>query len=213
MKIELPPIPDEQRTPLVEHLLALIDQLVQRTTQLEETVQQLRDEIAVLKGQKPKPTIAPSRLEAPPPRQPPKAGEKRPGSAKRAKNAQLTIHEEVPLPIPAAELAAGAVLIDFEPYVVQELVIQIRNTRYLRARYRLPDGSTRLAPLPADVPEGSHFGAGLISYILEQYHHNHVTQPLLWEQLDDFGIDISTGQLSNILTEDQQAFQIGRAHV
>ena len=213
MKIELPPIPDEQRTPLVEQLLALVDLLVQRVTQLEETVQQLRDEIAVLKGQKPKPKIAPSRLESPPPRPPRAPGEKRPGSEKRAKTAELTIHEEVLVPIPAAKLPAGAVLIDYEPYVVQELILQTKNTRYLRARYRLADGTTLLAPLPNAVPDGSHYGAGLISYVLDQYHHNHVTQPLLLEQLHDFGIDISAGQLSNLLTEDQEVFHQEKAEL
>jgi hypothetical protein len=212
MKIELPPIPDEQRTPLVEQLLAIIDLLVQRVTQLEETVQQLRDEIAVLKGQKPKPTIAPSRLEAPP-RPPLEPGEKRPGSAKRAKTVELTIHEEVLVPIPDADLPAGAALIGYEPYVVQELILQTKNTRYLRARYRLPDGTTLLAPWPKDVPAGSHYGAGLISYVLDQYHHNHVTQPLLGEQLHDLGIDISTGQLSNILTEHKEAFHQEKAEL
>jgi hypothetical protein len=212
MKIELPPIPDEQRTPLVEQLLAIIDLLLQRVGQLEETVQQLRDEIAVLKGQKPKPTIAPSRLESAP-RPPLEQGKKRPGSEKRAKNIHLVIHEKVPVPIPDADLPAGAVLIGYEPYVVQELVLRTQNTCYLRARYRLPDGTTLLASLPNDVPAGSHFGAGLISYILAQYHHNHVTQPLLLEQLHDFGIDISAGQLSNILTEHKEAFHQEKAEI
>jgi hypothetical protein len=213
MKIELPPIPDDQRTPLVEQLLALMDRLVRRVRQLEETVQQLRDEIAVLKGQKPKPTIAPSRLEAPPPRPPLPPGQKRPGSAKRSKTAALVIHAEVPVHIPEADLPAGAVLIAYEPYVVQDLVIRAHNTRYLRARYRLPDGSTRLAPLPADVPAGSHFGAGLIGYVLHQYHHNHVTQPLLGEELQDLGLDLSAGQLSNLLTEDKDDFHQEKADV
>jgi hypothetical protein len=194
-------------------LLAIIDLLVQRVGQLEETVQQLRDEIAVLKGQKPKPKIAPSRLESPQPRPPLGQGEKRPGSEKRAKNIQLVIHKEVSVSIPDAELPAGAVLIGYEPYVVQELILQTKNTRYLRARYRLPEGTTLLAPLPNDVPAGSHYGAGLISYVLDQYHHNHVTQPLLLEQLHDFGIDISTGQLSNILTEDKEAFHQEKAEL
>jgi hypothetical protein len=213
MKIELPPIPDEQRTPLVVQLLAIIDLVVQRVTQLEETVQQLRDEIAVLKGQKPKPQIAPSRLESPPPRPPREPEEKRPGSAKRAKTAELTIHEEVPVAIRDADLPAGAVCIGSEPYVVQELILQTKNTRYLRARYRLPDGSTLLAPLPPDVPAGSHYGAGLLSYILDQYHHNHVTQPLLLAQLHDFGIDISAGQLNHLLTEDLEAFHQEKAEL
>lgn len=211
MKIELPPIPDEQRTPLVEALLAIIDQLVQRVRQLEETYQQARDEIAVIKGQQPKPKIAPSTLEATPP--PPDQSKKRPGSDKRSKTAELTIHEEVPVPIPEAELPTGAVLTGFEPYVVQELILHTKNTRYLRARYRLPDGTTLLAPLPHHVPDGSHFGAGLISYILHQYHHNHVTQPLLLEQLRDVGIDISAGQLHRILTENKEAFHQEKAEV
>jgi len=55
MKIELPEIRPEERTPLVEALLAIIQFLLDRNQQLEETVLQLRDEIAILKGQKPRP--------------------------------------------------------------------------------------------------------------------------------------------------------------
>src|SRR5271167_2005441 len=99
----LPPLPDipvEQRTPLVEALLAVIRAQQDRIGELEETVQHLRDEIALLKGQKPRPQIAPSRLEQPPPRPAPAEGQKRPGSAKRPKNAQLTITQEIPIPFP-----------------------------------------------------------------------------------------------------------------
>ena len=145
MKIELPPIPDEQRTPLVTQLLAIIDQLVQRVRELEEAYQQARDENAVLKGQKPKPKIAPSTLESPPPKSR-GAGDKRPGSEKRSKTAELTIHEETPVHIPDAELPAGAVLIAYEPYVVQELVITTKNTRYWRAPIaHTLEGDSRMA--------------------------------------------------------------------
>ena len=64
MKLELPNIPAEERTPLVESLLAIIRVQQDRLQQLEETVQHLRDEIARLKGQKPRPDIKPSLLEA-----------------------------------------------------------------------------------------------------------------------------------------------------
>src|SRR6202043_1961521 len=43
-------------------------------------------------------------------------------------------------------------------------------------------------------------------YILNQHHHAYVTQPLLLEQLRDFGIDMSAGQLSHILTENKALF-------
>ena len=87
MKLDLPPIPAAERTPLVDALLAIIDAQQQRLAFLEEEVQKLRDEIAILKGQKPRPTIAPSRLETPPPKPPPATGDKRPGSQKRSKKA------------------------------------------------------------------------------------------------------------------------------
>jgi hypothetical protein len=203
MKMELPEIPPEERTPLVECLLAIICQQQDRIQQLEETVQQLRDEIAVLKGQKPRPQIAPSRLESPAP-QPRHEGDKRPGSAKRPKNAQLVIAEEKRLRV--VDPPAGSISKGFEPFVVQELEIRAKATRYLRERVLTPDGQSVLAPLPDDVLPGSHFGPKLIAYILHQYHHNHVTQPLLWEELLELGIDISAGQLSCILTEDKEVF-------
>jgi Transposase IS66 family len=203
MKIELPEIGPEERTPLVESLLAIIRQLLDRIQQLDVTVQQLRDENAILKGQKPRPEIRPSKLESTPPRPMPKDG-KRPGSHKRPKNSQLRITHEVVL-VPD-NLPPGAVFKGYEPYVVQDLQIQVKVTRYLRARFELPEGGSVLAPLPADVLSGSHFSLSLICYILHQYYHAHVTQPRLLEQLHDFGMDISTGQLSCILTEHKDLF-------
>ena len=100
MRIEIPPIPDAERTPVVVTLLAILDAQQHRILQLEDIVQSLRDEIAILKGQKPRPVIAPSRLETPPPKPPTDAPPKRPGSAKRAKTAALVAPVEVTIPFP-----------------------------------------------------------------------------------------------------------------
>ena len=206
MKLELPDISVEERTPLIEALLGIIRVQQDRLQQQEATIQQLRDEIALLKGQKPRPDIQPSLLEARPPKTTPPEGGKRPGSAKRPKTAQLHIHQEVPLH--PEGLPAAATFRAYEPYVVQELVIHNHNTRYLRARYDLPGGGSVLAPFPPGVLPvgGGHFGANLIAYILDQYHQAHVTEPLLLEQLWEYGIDISAGQLHHILTEDHTHF-------
>jgi hypothetical protein len=211
METELPPISEAERTPLVMALLAIIDALRQRVRTLEETVQTLRDEIAVLKGQKPKPKIAPSRLETPPPKPPRAAGEKRPGSEKRSKKTATRKPTEVIVAYP--DPPAGAVSNGYESYDVEELEIKSKLTRYLRQRILLPDGRTLLAPLPPDVVPGSHFGPILTGYILYQYHHCHVTQPLLLEQLWEFDIDISAGQLSNILTENKEEFHAEKEDV
>src|SRR5207247_998123 len=99
----------------------------------------------------------------------------------------------------------------YEEYDVQELVLQAKLTRYRRERILTPDGRTLLAPLPADVLPGSHFGPTLIAYLLYQYHQCNVTQPLLLEQLQELGIAISTGQINHFLTENLDGFHQEKA--
>jgi hypothetical protein len=211
MKMELPPIPDAERTPLVQCLLAIIDAQQQRIEQLEETVQILRDEIAVLKGQKPRPKIAPSQLEAPPPKEAADEGAKRPGSAKRSKNASFLTPVEVKIAFP--DPPPGSVALGYEEYLVQELVFHGKVTRYLRQRIRTADGRTLLAPLPDEVLPGSHFGRILHSYLLYQHNHCNVTQPLLREQMLEVGIDISVGQINRLLTENHHGFHQEKAEL
>jgi len=196
MRVTIPDIPDHERTPLVVLLLDLLHQQQERIARLE-------DELASLKGLTPRPVLRPSPLEAPP--TPPRAaGGKRPGSAKRRKNAHLTIHREILLPL--NDPPPGARFKGYQDYVVQDLLLEARATRYRRACWQAPGGQTLLAPLPDDVVPGSHFGPALHSYVLHQYHHQRVTQPLLLEQLRQLGIDISAGQLNNLLTEGREAF-------
>jgi hypothetical protein len=192
----LPDIPESERTPLVLLLLDIIQQQQQRIAHLE-------DETALLKGLKPRPTIRPSILESPPD-PPPNSPQKRPGSDKRPKNAQLTIHREVLVPLP--DPPPGAVFKGYEDYIVQELVLHAQATRYRRERWQLPDGSSRLAPLPADVLPGDHFGPVLQSFVLDQHHGQRVPQAPLLAQLRRLGIDISAGQLNNLLTRDKEVF-------
>ena len=212
MQVVLPDLRPEERTPAVEALLGIAHQLLDQVQHLQEANQLLRDEIARLKGQPPRPQLRPSQLEPP---NPPGAAPpgRRPGSAKRPRNAQLTIHREVPLH--PADLPAGATFKGYEPYVVQELLIRGENTRYLRGRYDLPGGGSVLAPLPAGVRPvaGGHFGPNLVAYILDQYHQALVTEPLLLQQLHEYGIDISAGQLHRILTEGQDVFHREKAEV
>src|SRR5438552_587252 len=144
MKVELPEIRPEDRTPLVEALLEIIRPLLDRVAELEQTNQLLRDEIATLKGLKARPAIKPSLLEATQAKPAPQPEGKRPGSAKRPKTAELHIHRE--LPLHPVDLPAGATFHCYEAYVVQELLIKNENTRYLRARYNLPGGGSILAP-------------------------------------------------------------------
>ena len=203
MTVPLPDISEAECTPLVRQLLDIIGHLQNR-------IQELEDEILHLKGLKTRPIIAPSPLETPP-RPPRDPGQKRPGSAKRLKTAQLTITDEVVVPL--ADPPFGSTFKGYEDFVVQDLLIRPRVIRYRRERWQTSDGQNLVAGLPADVRPDSHFGPNLICFIIHQYHHQHVTQPLLWEQLDQLGIDISVGQVSRILTEEKDAFHQEKAEL
>jgi hypothetical protein len=213
VKIELPEIRSEERTPLVEALLGIIRQLSDRVAEFERINQELRDEIARSKGQKTRPDIKPSILNTPPNSEDGAGQGRRRGKPSRPKTADLTIHNTVKLKLDTAP--AGATLHGYEVFVVQDLRIENFNTKYERARYDLAEGGSVLAPFPAMVlpVAGGHFGAGLVVYILDQYHQAGVTEPLLLEQLWEYGIDMSAGQLHRILTENKDAFHEEKAEV
>jgi hypothetical protein len=191
-------IPAEQRTPLVEALLRVIEQL--------------QEEVRRLKGlpETPKRCAQPSPLNDPdgPPsaagkkKKPTTPDGKRPGSAKRSKTQDLIIHDDVPLRLDG--LPDGTKFLGYQDFTVQDLKIEPHNTLYRRGRYQLPDGTIRTAPLPKDVT--SHFGPTLRQHVLYQHFHNHVTQPLLHEELQELGVDISAGQVNRLLTEGHEAF-------
>jgi hypothetical protein len=215
--MEFPEIGPDERTPLVETLLGLIRQLMDRVAELERVHQELRDENARLKGQKGRPDIKPSTLEQP---EKPNAavGEEPEKSRRRGKpsgprTAELVIHETTK--VEPHDLPPGAAFRQFEPIVVQDLKLESWNTKYERARYDLPGGGSVLAPLPEGVlpVEGGHFGAKLVAFILSQHYQALVTQPVLLEQLWDYGVDISSGQLHGILTENKDRFHQEKAEL
>jgi len=200
MAPKLPIFTEEELSPKVQQLLEVLRYQM-------ELIQALRDEIAVLKGNKPKPKIKPSKLD----RNDPKPGEhgKRPGSEKEHKTEGLEIHETKT--IKADDVPEGSEFKGYKEFVVQDLMIQCHNTLYQMERWLTPEGTYVSGQLPLSV-EG-HFGSTLKSYILYQYHQCQVTQPLILEALHEFGIEISSGQINNILIEGQDDYHEEKAEI
>ncbi len=195
---KIPPISDEERTPLVSAMLEIIH--IQ-----QEQIQELKDEIARLKGQKPKPKIKSSTLEKEP-RDMRKAGieQKRPGSTKRKKTVELKTHEEI---VKAENVPKGSRFKGYEEFTVQGIVCEARNILYRRERWVTADGNSIVAPLPPSVKFiGGHFDVSVYRFVLYQYCHCHVTRPLILEHLLEIGLDISSGQVNRIIVEGHQRF-------
>ena len=204
---KLPTIPESEQTPTVKVLLGLLEECIELLQKQGEEIQQLKDEVRVLKGEKKRPKFKPSKLE----KETDKAGKKkmqrsgkRPGSDKRPKNAKLVIHEEKIIE-PDHDIPEGSRFKGYRNFVVQDLTIQPHNTRYRLARWITPGGETLAGQLPNEL-NGQHFGPQLISYLLYQHHHCQVTQPLLSEQLREWQVDISAGEINALLSVSKDAF-------
>lgn len=204
-KKRLPSIPEEERTSSVLKLLEKYHLLL-------EQFQALKDEIARLKGLKPKPNIKPSRLE-----DPSRNGEtdkkpngKRAGSAKRSKTAELEIHET--RVVKADNVPTESIFKGYQDYTVQDIIIRAHNTLFRLETWVTPEGERITAKLPDGVAV-AHLGTTLVSYILYQYYQAHVTQPLILEHLWEVKVDISAGQVSRLITEGKERFHAEKAEI
>jgi hypothetical protein len=204
-KPKLPEIAESEQTPLVRSLLQIIGQQ-------QEQIQRLEDEIRRLQGGPPRPQLKPNTLE-PAGRSAAAAADGDPPRRRgpqRAKTARLTIHATERVPV--ADVPAGSEFKGYRRFVVQDLEIRTHTTCYLLEQWRFPTGEYVTAPVPAAV-RGGHYGPRLVSYVLHQYYHAHVTQPLLLAQLHEWGIEISAGQINHLLTEGHDAFHQEKAAI
>lgn len=214
-KLKVPEIPEAERTPLVEALLAIVGQQQAHLHRQAKRIAQLEDELRQLKGGSKRPQLKPSSLEggdqAAPGQEPEGEGKKRRGKPARRKTEELTIHDTKRIEVEA--VPAGSQFKGYRRFVVQDLKLEAHNICFWLAQWQTPSGGYVSAELPAAMAGGGHFGPTLASFVLYQYHHNHVTQPLLLEQLREWGVAISAGQLNRLLVEDQEAFHREKAEL
>ncbi len=203
----MPDVTDSERSPLVDALLEMI-------AWLQKQIEELEQQILKLKGETTKPKIKPSTMDKETDtdgnNDHKDDGKEKKKGPKRKKTEQLPIHEtEIREPDIVPE---GSTFKGYRVVVVQDLVIQSHNTCYRLAQYETAEGHYVTGKLPAGIRDG-HWGQELHSFILYQYHHQHVTQPLLLEYLRDLSVDISSGELSNLLTQKLDEFHEEKAEI
>ncbi|MHC5861882.1 IS66 family transposase [Nostoc sp.] len=206
-------IADESVRRTVEILLNLVEELNLQVKELREENQRLRDENNRLKGEQGKPDIKAkknkgelSNHSSEKERETPKK------HTKTSKNESIKIDREEILEYPRSELPADAQFKGYEEVIVQDIKLTTDNVLFRKQKYYSPsEGKTYLAELPLGY--GGEFGPGVKALVISLYYGSNMTQGKLLEFLEDIGIFMSAGHLSNLLIKNHSDFENEKSEI
>lgn len=187
-------------------LLNLVETLKTGNQALREQVQRLRDEINRLKGEQGKPDIEANKK---PRTSSNHSSEKERHQRKKRKRGRkldkIKIDREAELDVDPECLPADAEFKGHEEVTVQDLSIHTDNVLFRKRKYySASEGKTYLAELPPGY-EGE-FGPSIKSLAIVMHFGMQTTEPKILDFFGHFGIQISSGQLSNILIKKKETF-------
>jgi Transposase IS66 family. len=209
--LDLHSIVDEQARALVRQLLNLLEDVRADLRAAQAEIQRLRNEINRLKGEQGQPTLKPNTPQ-PPPKDLSSEQERRTPKAwsKGRKMDRIPIDREPMVAVEPTGLPLDAVFKGYEDVVVQDVVFRTDNVLFHKEKFYSPSQhQTYLASLP----QGYHgqFGPGIKSLALVFYYGAQMSEPKVAELLRSVGVQISDGQVSNLLIKDQAAFHAEKA--
>jgi cell division protein FtsB len=195
-------------------LLNLVETLAAENEKLREEQQKLKDEINRLKGEQGKPEIKGKTrkrddLSSEQERKEAAGGEQGKGGRgerqRESKREQIKIDRVQVCPVNGAELPEDAIFKGYESVIVQDLKITTDNVEYRRAVYYSPSQKkTYRGALPPEVK--GEFGAGIRALIPTMKPVCNLSEPKIVEFLQNFGVRISAGYISGLLSDPQAVF-------
>ena len=210
--IEPKGIADESMRRTVEILLNLIEQLQAEVKELRAENQQLKDENNRLKGEQGKPDIKANKKEFINNHSSEKERKTSKKHSKGSKNGTIKIDREEIVKYPQDKLPADAEFKGYQEVIIQDIILETDNVLFRKEKYYSPSaGKTYLAELPCGY-EGE-FGPGIKALVISLYYGGNMTQGKLLEFLEDIGISISAGYLSNLLIKNQTEFETEKNEV
>jgi Transposase IS66 family len=203
--VDLDQLADPALRRLIGRLLNRIEDLQAENAALREETQRLRDEVARLKGVSPRPRFparTPSRRATD---HSSECERHTPTPRRRRCRPPLVIQRRATLELDRGQLPPDAQFKGYVEVTVQDVVLRADNVVFRRAKWYAPSTHrTYLAPLPLGYH--GHVGPGVRALVLALAYGSHVSQPKIRAFLRDLGIDLSAGQVANLLVQDQDAF-------
>ena len=186
--------------PYVKGLHILIDSLFKEKECLIKKIDDLTDSLAKSKKIPRTPKFKASKL-GKSNKNTSKTGKK---TGKRHKKENLPIHKTVQ--VKGEDIPSDWKFMGYKKCIIQDFVVKSHNIEYQLEIWKNPKtGDCQTSKLPKSL-RNTHFGETLKAYIIHQYYYCGVTQPLLYNSLKDFDVDISSGQINAILTEKKDTF-------
>jgi len=206
--LDLSQISDERARQCIVRLLNLVEEVTAALRAAQEEVQRLRDEINRLKGEQGKPSI--KGKTPPPPRLPTHYSSEQerriPQDWKKGKKIPtLRVDREQTLAVDRTILPPDAEFKGYEDVIVQDVIFQTDNVCFHKEKFHSPgEQKTYLAPLPPGYT--GQFGPGIKALSIVLSFGANVSEPKIRELFADVGVQISVGELSNLLIHDQERF-------
>ena len=192
----------QEQARVIQAQARIIQEQTEQITVLKKTVQELKDEIARLKKMPKRPKFRPGGGD-------PKSRSGQPsnaagdgGSSTANKMAPQKIEQAIR--VLAVGVPKGSRFKGYQDYAVQELEIIPKDVIYKLEVWQAPDGSVIRAILPREV-QGSHFGHQLRALVHNLYALG-ITELGLFDLLRGAGIEISEGQVHNILMNESEGY-------
>lgn len=189
-------------------LLNLVEELKAENERLRAENQRLRDELNRLKGEQGKPEIK-GKTQREVRKHSSEAERRRSQKSKSRKERKggkaVRIDQVKRVELDRSTLPADAVFKGYERAVVQDLRIESNNILFLKEKfYSASERKTYIAPQPAGY-EGQ-FGPTIKALTLTFYYSCHMTEPKILEFFHNMGVEISSGEVSNLVIKGQERF-------
>jgi hypothetical protein len=209
--LDLNSITDERARELVRQLLNVLEAVMADLRAAQGENQRLHDEINRLKGEPGRPTIQPH---TPPPplkdhsseqeRRIPKAW------SKGRQMERIRIDREQVAQVDPDGLPPDAEFKGYEDVLVQDVLFRTDNVLFHKEKFYSPSQHQTYV---ASLPPSSHgqFGPGIRSLALVFSYGARMSEPKVAELLRSVGVQLSDGQVSNLLIKDHTVFHAEKA--
>src|SRR3989475_7918389 len=204
--LDLSSIADARARQLVQQLLNVLEDVMADLRAAQAENQRLRDELNRRKGEQGAPAIKANTPQPPPKDHSSEQERRKPKTwSKGRKTDRIALDREQVVQVDPTHLPPDAVFKGYEDVVVQDVLFRTDNVRFRKEKFYSPSQhQTSLASLPLGY--SGQCGPGSKSLALVFYCGAQMSEPKVAELLRSIGVQISDGQVSNLLSKDQAIF-------